>query len=447
MGTSAVIVIGAGAAGLAAARVLSHAGRRVVIVEARARLGGRIHTVNDPAFPMPVEFGAEFIHGRPAATWDAVRRLGLSPYEIPFAHHRRTKGRLRLVDDFAAEMAKVMRGLSRVRRDMTFAEYLRRSAAARRYPEAARQAVDFVQGFDAADPEVISAKSLAKEQEGLGNVDEEPQFRLMGGYGEMINRMAAELERMGRVSVRRSTVVQEIRWARSRVSVECENRSRGREVLRASRVIVTLPVGVLRCEPGAKGAVRFVPELADKRAAVTRLGSGPVVKGVLMFRDAFWEDPRTSRLANADEHLKNASFLHDADAPAPTWWTPRPFRWPVLTAWVGGPKAASLSGRARAEQSAVMMESLAMLFKRRRATMEAMVEKMRIADWAADPFARGAYSYEGVGGDAARRELAKPIEQTLFFAGEATDTEGQASTVAGALASGERAAQEVLRAR
>jgi monoamine oxidase len=75
-----------------------------------------------------------------------------------------------------------------------------------------------------------------------------------------------------------------------------------------------------------------------------------------------------------------------------------------------------------------------------------MVDHVYFHDWAADPFSRGAYSYVAVGGISARKHLAKPIENTLFFAGEALDTSGQASTVAGALASGQRAARQLLQA-
>src|ERR1700752_669696 len=89
-----VIVIGAGAAGLCAARRLSQAGRRVVVVEARDRIGGRIWTVPDPTFPLPVEMGAEFVHGRPRATWALLREAHVTPYDIAEDHWQRRGARL-----------------------------------------------------------------------------------------------------------------------------------------------------------------------------------------------------------------------------------------------------------------------------------------------------------------------------------------------------------------
>jgi len=73
-----------------------------------------------------------------------------------------------------------------------------------------------------------------------------------------------------------------------------------------------------------------------------------------------------------------------------------------------------------------------------------LIERFQCHDWGSDPWARGAYSYVAVGGMTARSKLTKPIENTLVFAGEAFDTSGQASTVAGALASGQRAARQML---
>ncbi len=84
------------------------------------------------------------------------------------------------------------------------------------------------------------------------------------------------------------------------------------------------------------------------------------------------------------------------------------------------------------------LESLAGLFKLRRAKLAELLDEAHTSDWLVDHFARGAYSYVKVGRTHARNELRRPIDDTLFFAGEATDTSGQASTVAGALASRQR---------
>src|SRR5690349_18670702 len=112
-----VIVVGAGAAGLSAARSLSDAGRSVLILEAGNTVGGRIRTYDDPKFPVPVDMGAEFIHGRPEATWDLVREAGLLAVDLPFEHFQKRKGHLTRLDDFSGELDKVMSGLSKLKHD------------------------------------------------------------------------------------------------------------------------------------------------------------------------------------------------------------------------------------------------------------------------------------------------------------------------------------------
>lgn len=453
-----VLILGAGAAGLAAARRLSRAARRAVIVEARDRIGGRIWTIRDRGLPAPVELGAEFIHGRPEATWSLIREAGSTAYDLPYEHWQRRRRRLVHLDSFSGELDKVMGGLSRLRgRDVSFAQYLRTHARSPRLAEARRMALAFVEGFDAADPERISARSIAEEQEGLGDVGEQMQFRLLGGYGALVEHLRRSLDSR-RVRLVTGATVREVHWSRGEVEVVCgpaaesggvrsAGRTRVRERrIRASRAIITLPVGVLQLAADAPGSVRFAPEVPDIRRAAGRLGSGAVIKVVVRFREAFWESEAVARAAGADRNLRDATFMHDPDLPLPTWWTMRPLRLPVLTGWAGGPRALGLSGLSREALNSTVVESLSGLLGQRPARVRSLIERVHTHDWPADPLARGAYSYITVGAAKARADLARPVEGTLFFAGEACDTSGQASTVAGALASGEAAAEKALKA-
>lgn len=439
-----VIILGAGAASLSAAEVLSKKGCSILLIEGRDRIGGRIHTLHDHAFVAPVELGAEFIHGLPRSTWETVCRAKLVSVDLPFDHRVRRGGHLIHLGDISEELKKVMGGLAHLgKRDMSFAQYLRN----RRWPaalnEARRFAVNFVQGFDAADPERISAQSLAEEQRGIGDVGEETQFRLLDGYGALVEFLRGELVRH-RVEVRLRTVVSEIRWRKGHVEVRAHGEE-GPVNFGAQRLLITLPVGVLQLPPEAVGSIRFTPELAAKRKAAMQIGSGPIVKAVFTFREAFWEKREVAHKARSDAGLRDAVFLHDPRAAFPTWWTSRPLRVPMLTAWAGGPKAVALAGMKRDEIESAAMSSLGELMGERPRKLAGLVAGFHYADWASDPRARGAYSYVTVGGNRARAALARPIERTIFFAGEATDTSGQASTVAGALASGQRAAKELLR--
>jgi len=190
----------------------------------------------------------------------------------------------------------------------------------------------------------------------------------------------------------------------------------------ASRVIVTLPLGVLQSE-----AVRFIPRLG-KEEALKSLASGPVIKAALRFPNPFWESRHRS-----------VAFFHSPRAAFPTFWTPLPARVPLLIAWAGGPKAQRLAGRNAADLVKTVLGSLKTIFPRCEEP-----DHVYVQDWQSDPFARGAYSYVRVNGEGAREALQRSLAGRLYFAGEATNLEGEAGTVSGALQSGQRAAREAL---
>jgi monoamine oxidase len=435
-----VCILGAGAAGLNAARILASGGIPVRILEARSRIGGRILTLREPGLPVPIELGAEFIHGLAQPTLALAREARLTPIDIPFEHMQRHGGRLAKNPGFEELLGQGMPTAEDLRgADISFAEFLRRKRAGKRWTAARRIARDFVQGFDAADPEIVSARSIAEEQEGVGEMDSS-QFRLLGGYGALLEFLRRRVREHG-AEILLNRVVSDIRWRRGGVEIRCAG---NRQVVRATHAIVTLPVGVLLAPAGARGAVRFDPEIPATLRAAGMLASGAVIKVLLRFREAFWEDPAVARRARAGEALREASFLHGPGAPFPTWWTARPLRLPLLTGWVGGPRAAALSDAGRPAIQRAAIHSLCDLFRMRPPQVRGMLESFHTWDWQADPFSRGAYSYVRAGGMRGRALLARPAEKTLFFAGEAADTSGQASTVAGALASGERAAHALI---
>jgi monoamine oxidase len=400
-----VIVVGAGAAGLAAAAELTKAGRSVLVLEARQRIGGRCDTRRMPGLSVPVELGAEFIHGRPQVTLDLLERAGVPGVDSTRTQRFADRGRLRPVDAFA-EAHKAMRATAVLKKqDLSFKDFLER----RKLPRVTRTfATMMVQGFDAADPAQVSARDIADEwQTALGS----SQMRPQGGYGPLLEFLARDL------SIRLRTVVREIRWQRGAVRVAG---------VRARQAIVTLPLGVLQ-----SGTVRFMPELKEKNSSLAKLASGPVIRVAMRFREPFWE-----------ERCPKVAFFHSPEAPFPTFWTPLPMHAPLLTAWAGGPKAARLTGLSQRDLLGQALASIRSVFGR-----IPQPEAYYVQDWEADPFARGGYSYVKVNGHRARQALAEPIEQTLFFAGEATNTQGEAGTVAGALQSGIRAAREIMRQR
>jgi monoamine oxidase len=164
---------------------------------------------------------------------------------------------------------------------------------------------------------------------------------------------------------------------------------------------------------------------------------GAVVRLTLGFRELPWQ---------GRAGLDRLRYLQTADETFRVWWTAYPMRAPMLVAWSGGPPAAAMSRRPQAEIEGAALRVLADHLGISRQRITSRLEGIWSHDWNADPFSRGAYSYARVGGSQAAKVLARPFDQTLFFAGEATDAEGRTGTVEGAMATGLRAAQQVRRA-
>jgi monoamine oxidase len=429
------IVIGAGAAGLAAAQALGLAGRSVLVVEARGRLGGRIHTHRDPAWPMPVELGAEFVHGDAPATRAIATAARLPVQEVPERHVWARGGRWRALADSWPRFVRLCARIDTDGPDRSFGRFLARA----RVPADARELARLmVEGYHAAPVDDVSAHSLAADPADAGDAANR-QYRLPGGYDGVVAwlRGTASSER---VTFRLNTVVAEIRWSRGRVTVVCRTPWNGRTVsFRARRAVVALPVGILRSERA--GGVVFAPALPAKQRALEWFAEAPVHKVVLRFRQAFWEDPR---FAEGRGDACAPAYFHDARSAYPTWWTAAPSVVPLLTGWAGGPAAMRLDAQDPAERLLVALGSAAGVLGVSRSFLSDRLDGWAYHDWSADPYARGAYSYLRVGGAEAPRALARPVADTLFFAGEATSPD-EIGTVSGALASGLRAAREVLR--
>jgi monoamine oxidase len=407
-----VIVIGAGAAGLAAAQELARAGRSVLVLEARERIGGRCWTRHMPGLEIPVELGAEFIHGEAKVTHALLKKAGLAAVDSRREQRFLEHGRLRRINAFteAQRAAKQALGL---KRDVSVARFLAGLSLPAKTKDFARM---MVEGFDAADPRRASMRSIAEEWGGgeLGASQPRPQ----GGYGAVLDWLANAVVASG-AQLRLGAVVTTVQWRRGAVNVSGTFVGE-RFTARAKRAIVTLPLGLLQAGP-----LRF----PQKRAALRKLACGPVIRVAMRFQRPFWE-----------ERADGVAFFHSPQTPFPTFWTPLPMRAPLLTAWAGGPKAARLTGSSTRKLVDAALASVESIFgKGPRALLAAAYAQ----DWMRDPFSRGGYSYVLVGGMGAREELAAPLDDTLFFAGEATDS-GEPGTVAAALSSGQRAAREAL---
>jgi monoamine oxidase len=428
--TPDVIVIGAGVAGLTAARRLSNSGMRVVVVEARDRIGGRIFTRHTAG--SPVELGAEFIHGEPPTTFEVIHAAGIEVVEID--------GESRMVrnehtDDGNRFYSGVEKIYGKLRReqgtDQSFQHFLDTHFTDEAFREARIAATNYVEGFNAAYANRVSVQWLQVTERAEERINSDHQYRVPNGYDAVPQWIYAQCDPQ-RVSLHLRTHVTAIRWAEGEVHVTTRNADdKESESFVGKRIVITLPLGVLKA-----GAVRIEPALPDVESALTKLEMGNVVRIGLDFRERFWQTPLG--LGRAD-----LGFLFTPDELIPTWWTQSPMQTNILTGWVGGRRADALLDRG-ADLTGVALDSLAHALQLDREQLASQLGAWHFHDWRTDPYALGAYSYAGVGGLDAIRVLATPILNTVFFAGEATDTDGYNGTVHGAIGSGERAAAQIL---
>jgi monoamine oxidase len=412
------IVVGAGAAGLAAADRLREAGLDATVVEARDRVGGRAWTSYDIA-PHPVELGAEFVHGENVVTWRFLERYGLTTNDqttvLALAGYH--EGRTLTQNDFIRTTAMRM-SLSTVQvaaeaTSGTMVDAMRAWCARNGVtPSDDDWAIwsSFCGQYYATDPEHLGAVEYKEPTfDGDGT---RLQFRIIEGYSTLMQNIASALD------VRLSSPVESVDWSREGVRVRADG-----ETHEARTAIIALPLAVLQ-----QNAVAFAPVLPEqKRDAISRIGAGANGKIVLLFDEPCWPDDQTLFLSGRDTQL---------------WWRPgilRDDEAPVITAFFGG----SAVERFRSLGEDAPLAAVRDLEDFYGMKLEHRLKHARFVDWPADPYARMSYSYLPLGGGGMRAQLAAPIDNVLFFAGEASNPV-RPSTVHGALESGIRAAEELL---
>jgi len=441
--TYRVIVVGAGAAGLTAAVELARARVPVTILEARDRVGGRMFTQRDPVCQAPIEFGAEFIHGLPPEIWEPLQAGNVKIEEVRGEPWCFQKGRL-CGCDFFSEVDDILKKMDDRSPDESFLSFLKRCCDPKNDPkkrEAYERALAYVTGFNAADPDRVGVHWLVQGMRAEEQIEGDRAFRAANGYQDLIDIFCGELERAG-VHIQTKVVVSSIRWSQGRAEI---NTDRAGVPLKfeAERVLATIPLGVMKAATDDEGAVRFDPALPrTKLDALTKLEMGKVIRVTLRFKNRFWDIiPAPGKDGKT---LSDMGFLFSDDEWFPTWWTTMPRKLPIITGWAPFRCAEHLSGKS---ESFVVERCLQTLSRLLSLGLEQITSLFGVAyfhDWQNDPFSRGAYSYGALGSDGAQEALARPVENTLFFAGEATDTTGHNGTVHGAIASGRRAAKEIL---
>jgi monoamine oxidase len=436
-----VLIVGAGAAGLAAGQALTAAGRRVIILEARDRIGGRIFTLPATGPGVPIELGAEFVHGRPPEIFSVAEQAGLELDELQGEFWYAQNGKL-CPDEFPSERSPVFERMEKYQGpDLPFRRFLDEYCAD--LPaEAKLWATAYVEGFHAANAELISLRSIVEGEKAEEEIDGDRQFRLAHGYHELVEALRRSIDpQLCQWHMRH--VVSSVRWQPGRVAMECRLAGDGPCTYRAGCAVVTLPLAILQLPPDSPGAVRFVPHLDCKQEALAKLAMGIAVHVTLVFREAFW---RQAAFAGSSGTLADMQFLFSENPLFPTWWSKLPSPAPVLVGWSAGPRAQQLCGLAASDITEKAVKALASILGVTAEQLSGLLQDAYVHDWQADPFSRGAYSYVVAGGaEEAQRQLAAPLADTLFFAGEATNFQGYHATVHGAIASGYRAATELLK--
>lgn len=418
-----VIVVGAGAAGLAAARQLHDAGCKVTVLEARDRLGGRVWTTYDLA-PYPIELGAEYIHGAQVMTWELLKRHDLSA--VPDASRSEffvyvDEQLTRVADRTHLPVSQLLDQYEEIavhwvqdgHPDTSLCAILEAWSHHHqvRLSSEEWQLVNHLVSSGWGDEVDRIGTHGIQEQSFAG--DGEGNFRVAKGYSYLLERLASG------IPIRYGTPVDHIRWSNQGCRLESTNGDN----YTADRVIVTLPLGILQAND-----VRFTPRLpTEKVNAIDGLGSGQVTKLVLRFNQPLWPTEMAGILTTLDSRL---------------WWRPgwgRATEQPILTSLITGKSAAYFAALGEAAISTALDHLSTMLGT----AIKAHFDCGRVIAWSSDPWSKMGYSYVPTDGVGLRAQLAQPLQGVLFFAGEATHVT-RAGTVHGALESGIRAANELL---
>lgn len=416
-----VIIVGAGAAGLIAAKVLAEAGNKVTVLEGSGRMGGRMHTINGNGFEHPFEAGAEFIHGDVPITFELLKEAGIEYTRTGGKMYRSQNGKWKEEDEQVDDWDELTEKMNALQEDMTLQAFLQKHFSEDKYTLLRGQVKRFAEGFDVADIERVSVMMLRDEWEHEG-----PQYRINGGYIKLVDYMAAACQKHRCEIIPNSTVTQ-INWQANSVTVSTP----GKQYV-AEKIIITVPIAMLQ-NPVLPNAIHFTPALDEYISAANNIGYGDVMKIILQFKTTFW-----------NRHKEKAGFIV-SDEWLPVWWTQYPADNATLTGWLGGPRATAIKNMNDDEVIKRSVQSLCSIFNLKEDELMQQVTSSAVFNWANNVFAAGAYSYATPATKKALALLNTPVAGTIFFAGEALYNGPNPGTVEAALARGKQAAATLIK--
>lgn len=426
-----VIVIGAGASGLMAALQLSRAGKKVQVLEARERVGGRIHTVPSATGAGVIELGAEFIHGDLPVTQQLLKEAGIAYHRVEGGMWRLENGELMQNEQFIPEWEELAHKMEQLQEDMALTDFLATYFSGEQYEKLRRAVIDYAAGYDTADPTIASTFALREEwlQE-----EESPQYRIDTGYSSLMHYMVQSITALGG-QVITGALVKEVHWQPQKVVVTT---SEG-DCYTAQRVVVALPLGVLQATEPCLSAVAFIPAVTACGQAFQQIGMGVVIKVIMEFTTAFWNDMEITK----GKQLNDMQFLF-SDKPIGTWWTQVPDKRPILTGWLGGYKAEEYKGASQETLLESALLALSGIFHISVDVLQQQLLAFSAINWTEEAFTLGSYSYTTIHTQDALDLLEQGVADTLFWAGEAFYKGPLIGTVEAALVSGQQVAEKLL---
>lgn len=413
-----VIIIGAGAAGLMAARELSMAGQKVIITEADRRVGGRIHTISGRQFNPYIEGGAEFVHGKLPLTLKLLKEAKIGYERVTGEMYRVENGQWTKQQEMAPGWDKLVQQMNALKEDMTIEAFLQKYFAAPGHAALREWTRRFAEGFDVAD--ISKASVMAVRDEWQDDMDD--TFRVQAGYGQLVDYLKNQCMAAG-CGLFHSFVVNKVSWKQDAVTVTAAD---GR-VVKGHKCIITVPVGILQ-----ESAIHFEPSIDEYMRAAKQIGFGSVVKIFFQFKEPFW-----------NQYAADIGFIFSEEI-IPTWWTQLPDQRPLLVGWLGGPQVKRVEGLSDDQVLELALQSLSNIFKKDIETLQQLLVVREVQNWSNQAHAAGAYSYSTVQTAAARKVFREPVASTLYFAGEGYHEGESSATVEAALLSGQKVAMLII---